>query len=388
MIKVYLMQRPNRCLECQWKDPVTGKLKTRSTKTHKRREAERFAGILEAKLNSGQLEETIHATWETVADRYETEVLNSLANKTRFKFRSTRKAVSKIISPQMASALTTSEVSKYQSALRELGRSEATIKSHLSSLRACLNWAFRAGLIPKVPHFTMPKRTGKMKGRPITGEEFDRLYSVIPKIVGNEFAARWEFLIEGLWKSALRLDEALRLTWDGEGFVVNLSGKHPRFKIEVLNDKSKKARLLPMFPEFAEMLLKVPQAERHGKVFRPLIANQIVAMRLDTCSKIISRMGEAANILVAEYPPRPGDTEPRKKFASAHDLRRARLKHWSKLIKPQQLKELARHESILTTMTFYVGEDLDDAENAAWKQTPNSSTNIPSQDQPAEQQKA
>lgn len=377
MISVYLMRRPGRFIECQWVDPITGKLKTKSTKTHKQREAERFLGLLEHQLNSGGIEESANASWETVAERYEKEVLASLAIKTRHKFQATRRAVKAIIDPKLASSLNASQVSRYQATLRDKGLAESTIKGHLSALRACLNWAFRAGLIAKVPHFTMPKRTAKMKGRPITAEEYDRMLAVVPRVVGNEFAERWEFMLKGLWTSALRLDEALRLTWDSEGFSINLHGKHPRFKIEVLNDKSKKARLLPMFPEFAELLLSVPENQRHGPVFRPLVADQIVDMRLDTCSKVFTRIGKAAMVLVAEYPPKAGESESRKKWASAHDLRRARLKHWSKLVKPQQLKELARHESITTTMTFYVGDDLDDAENAVWKHSPNTSPNNP-----------
>lgn len=388
MIKVYLMQRPGRCLECQWRDPVTGKLKTKSTKTNKRREAERFAGALQAQLNAGQYQETVNATWKTIADRYQTEVLASLAIKTQSKFQATRNAVDEIISPQMAASLTTSEISKYQAKLREQGKAEATIKSHLSCLRACLNWAFRLGLIPKVPHFTMPKRTGKMKGRPITGEEFDRMLTAVempntgnPKedaergVFPAAYAEAWKFFLKGLWCSALRLDEALRLTWDRSGFCLDFSGKHPRLRIEVLNDKSTKARLLPMFPEFAELLATVPNDQRKGKVFRPIIPNQIVEMRLDTCSKIISKIGKQAKVMVAEYPARPGSEDARTKWASAHDLRRSRLRHWSKRIKPQQLKELARHSSILTTMTFYVGDDLDDAESAVWTHTTNTDPN-------------
>jgi len=388
-VKVYLMLRTGRsCFECQWVDPVTGRKKTKSTKTKVRREAERFAGALQAQLNAGQYEETVNATWETVANRYKEEVLISLALKTQWKFQAVRNGINKIISPKLASSLSTGEISKYQSKLRDNGLAEATIKSHLGALRACLNWAFRIGLISKMPHFTMPKRVNKMKGRPITGEEFDRMLAAVEMpntgdpvadaergVFPASYAEPWRFMLKGLYLSALRLDEALRLTWNHSGFCIDFTGKHPRFRIEALNDKSTKARLLPMFPEFAELLNTVPKEQRKGKVFRPIVPNQLVEMRADTCSKAISRIGEMAKVLVAEYPPRPGEKEPRKKWASAHDLRRARLKYWSNKVKPPQLKELARHASIFTTMTFYVGEDLDDAENAVWDHPTNTTAN-------------
>ena len=44
----------------------------------------------------------------------------------------------------------------------------------------------------------------------------------------------------------------------------------------------------------------------------------------------------------------------KKKFASAHDLRRAFGTRWAKIVPPGILKELMRHSSIETTMNFYV----------------------------------
>lgn len=372
MITLSLMRRDGRRnWECQWKDPVTGRKKTRTTGTANRREAERFLGALQDKLNSNQYEEHQYATWKTVADRYQEEVLASLAQKTLNKFKTTRNAIDEIISPKMARSLDSSQVSRFQSALRTKGLKEATIKSQLSALRACLNWAFETGLIAKVPLFKMPKRTAKMKGRPITAEEFERMVAAIPKVVKDpEYHECWKFLLEGLWPSTLRLDEALRLSWDrSEGFAVDLSGKHPRFRIEVLHDKSRKFRLLPMTPEFAKFLLSVPEKKRRGKVFRPrLPGQQTIDLRMDTCSKTISAIGAEAKVLVAEDPPKKGETETTKKWASAHDFRRSCLKAWAKKLKPNYLKDLARHEHIETTMTFYVGEDFDDAEAAIWSE--------------------
>ena len=59
----------------------------------------------------------------------------------------------------------------------------------------------------------MPKRVKGakvMRGRPITGEEFDRLIKAVPKVVENAAAKSWEFYLRGLWTSGLRLSESLR----------------------------------------------------------------------------------------------------------------------------------------------------------------------------------
>ncbi len=72
----------------------------------------------------------------------------------------------------------------------------------------------------------------------------------------------------GLWLSGLRLEESLRLTWDGDGvFTVDLSGKYPRLRIYAEAKKGHQDRLLPMTPDFAEWLLATPQNERSGFVF-------------------------------------------------------------------------------------------------------------------------
>ena len=60
--------------------------------------------------------------------------------------------------------------------------SPETVASYLRHIRAMLNWAKRAELLNDAPSVTMPKRQKGdklMKGRPITGEEFDRLLGKI-----------------------------------------------------------------------------------------------------------------------------------------------------------------------------------------------------------------
>lgn len=383
MVKVYLMLRKGRKnFECQWSDPVTGKLKTKSTNTPRKREAERFAGALEVQLNAGEFNEAANTTWDTACDRYAAEVLSSRAVKTLWKFNATRNAVRAIIDPLYVRAMNSSQISTFQAGLRTKGLAEATIKSHLSALRSLLNWCYRMGMLAKVPHIAMPKRTAKMKHRPITTEEFERMLSCVESVATPRLAAEWIFLLKGLWTSGLRLDEALRLRWDQGEITVNMTGERPRLKFEANADKSTKARLLPITPDFAELLLTVDPSKRHGRVFRPIVPNQICDLRADTCSKFITRIGEKATVCVGERPPKGEENEPRKSWAGAHCFRRAFGTRWSKRLRPQQLQELMRHESITTTMKFYVEDDIADVENAAWSHTTNDSPNTSSKVSP------
>jgi len=61
----------------------------------------------------------------------------------------------------------------------------------------------------------------------------------------------------------------------------------------------------------------------------------------------------------------PKDPE-KVKYASAHDFRRAFGVWWAARLMPAQLMELMRHESIETTLRFYVGTDAQRTAEAAW----------------------
>ena len=55
-----------------------------------------------------------------------------------------------------------------------------------------------------------------------------------------------------------------------------------------------------------------------------------------------------------------------KKTASAHDLRRAFRERWAARLMPAQLMELMRHESIDTTLSYYVGRNAERTAAILW----------------------
>ena len=138
--------------------------------------------------------------------------------------------------------------------------------------------------------------------------------------------------------------------------------------------KSNKAQLLPMTPEFAELLQTVPESERTGYVFNPLPINPGIARAarpgLTRVKTLICEMGERAGVKVSQR----GD---KSKYASAHDFRRAFGFRWSLRIMPAHLQQLMRHEDIKTTMTFYVGRDAEVAADALWQALPKADLNDP-----------
>ncbi len=386
-IRVSIFRRTGgKFFQAKWIDPASGRIKQKSTKTNIRREAERFAARLEKELNCGTYVDQAKAKWSTFRERYETEVVPGLAEKTADKISITFNHVETYLNPNLLTQVDANGISKIVKKLRERGLADITIKSYLAHLRSSLNWAASMELIPRTPIFPKFKRARAvkvMKGRPITPAEFKRLLDAIPEVIkindqhkaGSEKKAvvveSWKFYLRGLWFSGLRLTESLILSWDSEeGLLVDLhSHKYPMLRIRAEAEKGNKDRLMPIVPEFTEFLLSVPESERTGFVFNPLHERSFYKRLTPLAvSKKIVDIGEKANIIVSEKGNRDRETgELKPRFASAHDLRRAFGERWSLKVMPQVLMQLMRHESMETTLKFYVGRNAEKAAEAIWQ---------------------
>ena len=75
-------------------------------------------------------------------------------------------------------------------------------------------------------------------------------------------------------------------------------------------------------------------------------------------STVLCKIGAKALVKVTQ--------DGKLKWASAHDLRRSFGERWAARIMPQQLMELMRHESIETTMRYYVGRNAQKTAEALW----------------------
>jgi len=125
-------------------------------------------------------------------------------------------------------------------------------------------------------------------------------------------------------------------------------------------EKGHRDRLLAMVPEFGEFLLAASEADRRGRVFRPLAMRGGVAS-LARVGKLVSLIGKKARVVVYTHP-----ITGAVKYASAHDLRRSFGERWSTRLNTATLMELMRHESIQTTMRFYLGRNAERTADAVW----------------------
>jgi len=359
--------------QLQWRDPITQRLRTKTTNVPRtglardRKTAERLAGEMETQMLAGTGGIPSRYGWAEFRDRYEKEVVPGLSEKTAAKIGSVLDRLEVEISPRRLWDLTEARISYFASQLRAGGLKESSIVSYLGHLKAALGWALRQKLLPVRPAFPQIQRGRKsngrpMKGRPITAEEFDRMVAAVPKVVGPETAPEWQRYLRGLWASGLRLSESLDLHWDREDrlFPVFPRGGRPMLRIPAELEKGNADRLLPIAPEFALLLAETPEGARTGPVFK--LDGRVGRLKPNEVSKIVASIGERAGVRVYVDPKDPDKV----KYASAHDLRRAFGERWAARLMPPQLKELMRHESIETTLRFYVGTDAQRTADAAW----------------------
>ncbi len=366
-IKVHVVAYPGRKnLVMRYKCPETGKQIARTTGTHQRGKAVKVAAKWEAELQEGRYQRTTRMSWDEFCNYVEAHHLITMSRRSKESYMSTLDVFAAECSPQRLSDVTTAKVTGFRTALASKGRRPATIAKHLRTLAAILRWAKVQGLVAVVPDCTIPKGSkvrDTMKGRPITTEEFERMLAATDGVVGASKADDWKFYLRALWGSGLRLSESLTLTWDyhQDALSIDMAGRRPMFRIPAAVEKGKRNRLLPIPPEFAELLATIPEGKRRGRVFR-------VHEHPVNVSAVVSSIGKAAGVVVRPAVGKKGETGYKApKFASAHDLRRSFGTRWSRKLSPARLMAIMRHEDISTTMRFYVSEQADDLADALWE---------------------
>ncbi|TWU00222.1 site-specific tyrosine recombinase XerC [Botrimarina colliarenosi] len=348
----------------RWTDPDTGAERQRRTQATTKAAALKEAGRLEEEILTGRYDASGAILWEHARQRHKAEKLPELRPSTIKKYRETLDEVQRVVHPHRLTDLDASRISIFQSKLRDRGLRPASIRSHLTHLRAFLRWCEDVELLKKAPRVKLPslRGTGKlMKGRPLTDNEFRSMLDATESVVGPQRVAAWRHYLEGMWLSGLRLRESLLFEWRGHGVPrVELGGRRPMLFIPAEYDKGGKDRCVPITPDFAEFLQQTPDGERTGPIFRPPGRDGRVANPI-WVSRVVARIGENAGVIVDEQT---------KKHASVHDFRRSFGVRWAARIPVHALRELMRHASLSTTMDYYVGQDADRTADLIWQSHP------------------
>jgi integrase len=350
------------------------------------RAAQRAAGEWQAELNAGGASSPEFLRWEQFREDFRENYLKHYSDSYATNVDGSLNIVEELMSPDTLPRITEKWLARFHSLAKKRDVSAYTVRKYFQHLQTALKWAKEQGLIKSVPVF--PKQTKQtqrgaklMKGRPITGEEFERMLATVEKslaavpssapsaiakkqktapkkrqsrtwspVAVKAAAESLRHLLRGLWLSGLRLGEALSLTWDqwADGIRVNVDeDQDVCLMIDGGNQKNRQALTYPVVDDFAEFLLAVPEDKREGFVFNAMAVSGKVSRRVDTVSTWIVDIGKAAKVKVDEK-------DGSEKFASAHDIRRAFGTRWAKIVPASLLQQLMRHSSIETTMSFYV----------------------------------
>lgn len=347
MIRVYVIPPHNRSTNYRLRWKIGRKWQERTSGTASEKEARRAAYQFEVELNAGRVALGQRISWADFCVRYERERLAGLAHKTWAAWNTARNHVNALLGWLWLDEANAQSLSSFVGLLRTSGIAESSITTHIRSIRSALNWAAEVHLLPMRIAFSPPKRGRKdtqMRSRPLSPVEFLTLCCMIPSVRPDD-APDWERMLMGVWLSGLRLSEVSLFSWgESTPIAVDLSGRHPRFRIWAEGEKGRKNRYLPMTPDFAAWLLQTPQELRYGRVFK------MACTESGNIGKVVGRIGKAAGIVVNEE----------GKHATIHDLRRSFGTRWASRVKPSILMLLMRHKNIATTMNFYVAHDADD----------------------------
>ena len=272
------------------------------------------------------------------------------------------------MSPVRIGDVTAARLSKLVGALREEGKSPYTIKNYMAHFRASLGWAVSVRMLPAVPAFpSIPRAKNQktMRGRPISETEFKAMLDVTAAVVGRAAAESWKHYLRSLWNNGLRLREFLSVYYRADDrLCVDLSGAFPMLRIPAELQKNNSETLWPIAPEWGDMLLAVPAADRHGPVF-PVQAS----IDPGSVGRIVSKIGKKAGIVVnrtTKVDRKTGERVEVVKYASCHDLRRSFGFRWAYRVDTFKLQELMRHSNIETTRRYYVGRNAQNTAASLW----------------------
>lgn len=366
--KVRIAKPSGRPYQLRYTDRSTGKEIRLSVGSDKLDDAEAEKAKLEARLLLGtdipRRGKTAvvcgpEMSWDSFMDVYRARHLKGLRKRTR------KTCESRLdIAARHLGVRTLAEMAKRESlvSLRDWRLSKGSphyAKSFIVTVRSALHWADAEGFlpdgVPRVPRIKVAKLK-VMRGRPLAGEEFERMLSESETVVGEDAAESYRHTLRGLWTSALRIGELMMVSWDIPETIQPTWRKRqePVLRIPAALQKNATEEDIPLLPWFDALLQETPARLQTGWVFNPASMNSKFGRKArverpseEWVSKVISRIGEKANVVV--------DVRGKvKKYASAHDLRRSCGERMLNAGVPEKIiQRVMRHESWETTRKHY-----------------------------------
>jgi len=375
--KVRMAHPKDRPFQLRYSCPTEKREIRISTGTHDENEAERQKAELEARLLLGIDTPKKHKQaagpqmpWEEFRDRYSDIQLTTLRPKSAIDAESRLDVATRILKPRTLADMANSEALHTLQARLLAGaesrydrpRSPHTVKSAMAAVLAAINWANFMEWLPAVPRIQKVKvsRLVQMKGRPLAGEEFERMLDATEKLTGPEAAPSWRYVLRGLWSSGLRLAELMNLSWDDPSMIRPVWPRcgDPVLEIPHELQKNDTEESIPLLPWFEAVLLQTDEVDRTRWVFNPASLQTRIGRRprLDRptsewVGRVVSKIGKKAGVVVAPANPKRGT---QAKFASSHDLRRSCAQRLDDAgVREEDIMRVTRHRQRETLRRHY-----------------------------------
>lgn len=271
------------------------------------------------------------------------------------------------------------QVGAVKDRLSTLGRSTATIRKTVATLRAMFNRALKQGLVTSNPFAgqRLPKVQSKQK-RIYSREEVACMVEAVSDIW-------WQVFITLAVTSGLRRSELLHLQWrdiDLAGGTVTVSAKRAgtfeagseTYPILEWSAKSNHERTVPL-PDDTLAILQRLQLKTGGSAYVFLSLNRLAAIQRHIRDGKLPAKFNLVNNLNRQF----GEIQDRARsilakrcqgkvemiawpYGCLHDLRRTWCTWTADVVKMSTLQKWAGHQDIATTATFYCETTEDEAQ--------------------------
>lgn len=368
--KVYVIEREGRGFVFRWKDE-TGKWTEKKCYARTRRSAERAASDHEKELMKATNGEPEIRTWADFCDRYQEDHLQNTSTGNQAKWDGVRKHFREYLESQGMPepsnlpilAIKVDLLFAFEAWMKRKMGSAATVHSYMKTLRAGLSFAAEIEWMMPIPRRRKrrgtqeeaPEETEKMKGRPVTGEEVDRLLWAVDKVLEKPRQEGFRQIIKAYWYGGLRRGEPLDFHWSLlTHHRPQLDGDFPVVYYSSLQ-KNRKNQRIAITKEFAALLESMRKPD--GWVFNPLGKNGDRLRTGNSLGRVMKSIAVRANVVLAS---KTDDAD--AVYATAQNLRQG-LAHrlHAAGVPPATLKHVMRHSDWKTTMLFYVGHEEKDA---------------------------
>jgi integrase len=380
MIKVRIRRKPGwKSYQLYFDHPTHGREVSKSAETDNRDEALKAAARWEDELRAerGDREDG----WDLFKARFLDEHCIRVAKDTRSACLAALRHYQRLMAPKVIGDVTSDTLSQFAAQLHGEDRPSTTVNQILRHLQVALRFAVRVGMLDRAPHVPMSK-IGKrqfMRGRPLTEVEYRKMLRHADAAAGKARASGWRRMLELLWLSGFRIEEAAIASWDDPPVKVELSIKpYPQVLFYAADEsidlepgqKSGNDESWAMPPDLAEWLAQTPPKKRHGVICPVFGGTGKPVLDANTISSHIAEIGRAAGIVVGQRKQLDEESGQRVKvdrYASAHDLRRAFGLRWAMQVMPVVLQKMMRHKDISTTMKYYVHVSSTQVGDVLWK---------------------